>query len=50
VHAIGPAIYPKHSAARAQDAALDAVTRTRADVRAVAAEVERIEAMTPARG
>jgi uncharacterized membrane protein YccC len=50
VHAIGPSIYPKRSAGRAQAAALDAVTRTRADVRAVAAEVERIEAMTPARG
>ena len=31
-----------------EDAALDAVTRTRADVRAVVPEVERIEAMTPA--
>lgn len=48
VHAIGTPLNPKRRTGRPEDAALDAVTRTRADVRAVVAEVERIDAMTPA--
>ena len=50
VHAIGTPVKPMFRMGRPEDATLDAVTRTHADARAVAAEIERIEAMTLARG
>jgi uncharacterized membrane protein YccC len=50
VHAIATPGAPIRRTGRPEDAALEAVTRTRADVRAVAAEIERIEAITPALG
>jgi hypothetical protein len=46
VHAIGiPVNFMRRRAGRPEEAALDAVTRTRADIWSVAAEVERIEAV-----
>jgi hypothetical protein len=47
VHAIAAPAKPMRRTRRPGDAALDAVTRTRADVRAMAAEVARIGATRP---